>query len=169
MEAGSAARRSGGIEVGRKALVVGVDRRRLAGDAGRRPGGEELALVDAGGRRGRNVERQAEVPEDLACGRPLLDGGDDAPGATAGTGEDLEKEDASEQVPPGHPLDARSPSLAPVDAAQAGVAVRAVSPTYAGSVKPAGPILGFGGFEDRQIEEAARRLGDVIGGVGASR
>ncbi|MCA3232127.1 MAG: PLP-dependent aminotransferase family protein [Cupriavidus sp.] len=54
-------------------------------------------------------------------------------------------------------------------AAQAGVAVRAVSPTYAGSVKPAGLILGFGGFEDRQIEEAARRLGDVIGGVGASR
>ena len=53
-------------------------------------------------------------------------------------------------------------------AAEAGVSVRAVSPTYAGSVKPAGLILGFGGFDDGQIEDAARRLGGVIGRVAAS-
>jgi GntR family transcriptional regulator/MocR family aminotransferase len=47
-------------------------------------------------------------------------------------------------------------------AAKAGVALRAVSPTYADGKGPAGLILGFGGFTDPQIEEAARKLAGVI-------
>lgn len=53
-------------------------------------------------------------------------------------------------------------------AAEAGVAVRAVSPTYAADKPPPGLILGFGGFEDRAIEQAARRLAAVIGSVAAT-
>jgi len=44
----------------------------------------------------------------------------------------------------------------------AGVAVRALSPTYAGGRGPAGLVLGFGGFGDREIDVAAQRLADVI-------
>jgi len=47
-------------------------------------------------------------------------------------------------------------------AAQAGVSLRAVSPTYAGGNGPAGLVLGFGGFTDQQIEDAARKLAGVI-------
>lgn len=54
-------------------------------------------------------------------------------------------------------------------AAEAGVAVRAVSPTYAGANPPAGLILGFGGFGDREIEEAARRLAGAIAATAATR
>lgn len=54
-------------------------------------------------------------------------------------------------------------------AGEAGVAVRAVSPTYAGDRRPTGLVLGFGGFEDREIVEAARRLGKVIQSVAGAR
>lgn len=54
-------------------------------------------------------------------------------------------------------------------AAEAGVAVRAVSPTYAGGNGPAGLILGFGGFADAAIESAARRLGEIIGMAAKTR
>ncbi len=47
-------------------------------------------------------------------------------------------------------------------AADVGVAVRAVSPMYADGKGPAGLILGFGGFADRESEVAAERLGGVI-------
>ncbi|HEX7931940.1 MAG TPA: PLP-dependent aminotransferase family protein, partial [Paraburkholderia sp.] len=47
-------------------------------------------------------------------------------------------------------------------AAQAGVAVRAVSPMFsAGNGRP-GLVLGFGGFSSGQMEAAARRLASVI-------
>ncbi|GJG96942.1 PLP-dependent aminotransferase family protein [Cupriavidus pauculus] len=50
-------------------------------------------------------------------------------------------------------------------AADSGVAVRAVSPMYAGNKRPGGLVLGFGGFGDRQIEDAAQRLAGVIRAV----
>jgi GntR family transcriptional regulator/MocR family aminotransferase len=52
-------------------------------------------------------------------------------------------------------------------AADAGVAVRAVSPTYAGGKGCPGLILGFGGFSPQQMETAARDLAAVI--VSAAR
>jgi GntR family transcriptional regulator/MocR family aminotransferase len=51
--------------------------------------------------------------------------------------------------------------------ADAGVAVRAVSPTYAGGKGCPGLILGFGGFSPQQMETAARDLAAVI--VSAAR
>jgi GntR family transcriptional regulator/MocR family aminotransferase len=47
-------------------------------------------------------------------------------------------------------------------AARAGVALRAVSPTYADGKGPAGLVLGFGGFSDQQIEDAARKLAETL-------
>lgn len=50
-------------------------------------------------------------------------------------------------------------------AADAGVAVRAASPMFAtGSARP-GLILGFGGFSNAQMKEAAHRLAAVIASV----
>jgi GntR family transcriptional regulator/MocR family aminotransferase len=54
-------------------------------------------------------------------------------------------------------------------AAQAGVSLRAVSPTYAGGKGPAGLVLGFGGFSDAQIEGAARKLAEAIRSCRAPR
>lgn len=50
-------------------------------------------------------------------------------------------------------------------AAQSGVAVRAVSPLYAGRRGPMGLILGLGGFSDDEIEAATQRLTECIGAV----
>lgn len=47
-------------------------------------------------------------------------------------------------------------------AAQAGIAVRAVSPTFAPGTGRPGLILGFGGFSDTQMKAAAQRLAAVI-------
>ncbi len=47
-------------------------------------------------------------------------------------------------------------------AVEAGVAVRAVSPMYVDGNGPAGLILGFGGFTDREIEQAAQGVGRSI-------
>ncbi|WP_322013291.1 PLP-dependent aminotransferase family protein [Paraburkholderia sp. J12] len=47
-------------------------------------------------------------------------------------------------------------------AANAGVAVRAVSPLYAAGTARPGLILGFGGFSKAQMTEATRRLAAVI-------
>jgi len=47
-------------------------------------------------------------------------------------------------------------------AARAGVAVRAVSPMFSpGNGRP-GLVLGFGGFSNEQMKEAAKRLAAVI-------
>ena len=48
-------------------------------------------------------------------------------------------------------------------AAQAGVAVRAVSPMFAPDTARPGLVLGFGGFDRARIEAAAQRLADVVG------
>ncbi|MGT2512211.1 MocR-like pyridoxine biosynthesis transcription factor PdxR [Cupriavidus basilensis] len=45
---------------------------------------------------------------------------------------------------------------------EAGVALRPVSPMYAGRKGPAGLVLGFGGFGDKAIEEAARKLAAIL-------
>ena len=47
-------------------------------------------------------------------------------------------------------------------AAESGVAVRAVSPMYAGRRRPMGLILGLGGFSDNEIEAATQRLAACI-------
>ncbi|QVN20770.1 PLP-dependent aminotransferase family protein [Burkholderia pyrrocinia] len=47
-------------------------------------------------------------------------------------------------------------------AAQAGVAVRAVSPMFAPGTARPGLVLGFGGFGRAQMEAAAQRLADVV-------
>ncbi|RQS85961.1 MocR-like pyridoxine biosynthesis transcription factor PdxR [Burkholderia seminalis] len=47
-------------------------------------------------------------------------------------------------------------------AAQAGVAVRAVSPMFAPGTARPGLVLGFGGFDRAQMEAAAQRLADVV-------
>ncbi|WP_322026549.1 PLP-dependent aminotransferase family protein [Burkholderia sp. BCC1977] len=48
-------------------------------------------------------------------------------------------------------------------AAQAGVAVRAVSPMFAPGTARPGLVLGFGGFDRARMEAAAQRLADVVG------
>ncbi|NHL69849.1 PLP-dependent aminotransferase family protein [Burkholderia ambifaria] len=48
-------------------------------------------------------------------------------------------------------------------AAQAGVAVRAVSPMFAPGTERPGLVLGFGGFDRARMEAAAQRLADVVG------
>ncbi|MGU7779402.1 MocR-like pyridoxine biosynthesis transcription factor PdxR [Burkholderia sp. PU8-34] len=53
-------------------------------------------------------------------------------------------------------------------AADAGVAVRAVSPMFAPGTGRPGLVLGFGGFSRAQIETAAQRLADVIAAAGAA-
>ncbi|AOK20561.1 DNA-binding protein [Burkholderia cepacia] len=53
-------------------------------------------------------------------------------------------------------------------AAQAGVAVRAVSPMFAPGTARPGLVLGFGGFGRAQMEAAAQRLADVIAMVAAA-
>ncbi|WP_343586536.1 PLP-dependent aminotransferase family protein [Herbaspirillum sp.] len=54
-------------------------------------------------------------------------------------------------------------------AAQAGVAVRPVSPMFApGSARP-GLVLGFGGFSGEQMEEAARKLAAAIRALAGRR
>ncbi|WP_431824253.1 PLP-dependent aminotransferase family protein [Burkholderia sp. F1] len=50
-------------------------------------------------------------------------------------------------------------------AADAGVAVRAVSPMFAPGTGRPGLVLGFGGFDRAQMEAAAQRLADVIAAV----
>lgn len=50
-------------------------------------------------------------------------------------------------------------------AAQAGVAVRAVSPMFAPGTARPGLVLGFGGFGRAQMEAAAQRLADVVSSV----
>ncbi|TCW77337.1 DNA-binding protein [Burkholderia sp. SRS-46] len=52
-------------------------------------------------------------------------------------------------------------------AAEAGVAVRAVSPMFAPGTGRPGLVLGFGGFSPAQMEAAAQRLADVIARVAA--
>ncbi|WP_347469332.1 PLP-dependent aminotransferase family protein [Burkholderia stagnalis] len=52
-------------------------------------------------------------------------------------------------------------------AAEAGVAVRAVSPMFAPGTGRPGLVLGFGGFSPAQMEAAAQRLADVIATVAA--
>ncbi|KVZ17573.1 PLP-dependent aminotransferase family protein [Burkholderia stagnalis] len=52
-------------------------------------------------------------------------------------------------------------------AAEAGVAVRAVSPMFAPGTGRPGLVLGFGGFSPAQMEAAAQRLADVIAAVAA--
>jgi len=54
-------------------------------------------------------------------------------------------------------------------AAKAGVSLRAVSPTYAEGNGPAGLVLGFGGFTDQQIDDAARKLATAIRSCRAAR
>jgi GntR family transcriptional regulator/MocR family aminotransferase len=44
----------------------------------------------------------------------------------------------------------------------AGIAVRAISPMYGGSVRRSGLMLGFGGFTTEQLEEAVGRLRTVL-------
>ncbi|AGK46934.1 aminotransferase class I and II family protein [Burkholderia thailandensis MSMB121] len=51
-------------------------------------------------------------------------------------------------------------------AAQAGVAVRAVSPMFAPGTARPGLVLGFGGFSREQMDAAARRLAEVIAAAG---
>lgn len=53
-------------------------------------------------------------------------------------------------------------------AAQAGVAVRAVSPMFAPGTARPGLVLGFGGFGRAQMEAAAQRLADVVASSGHS-
>ncbi|RKU01637.1 DNA-binding protein [Burkholderia sp. Nafp2/4-1b] len=52
-------------------------------------------------------------------------------------------------------------------AAQAGVAVRAVSPMFAPGTGRPGLVLGFGGFDRARMEAAAQRLADVVGEAAA--
>jgi GntR family transcriptional regulator/MocR family aminotransferase len=51
-------------------------------------------------------------------------------------------------------------------AAEAGVAVRAVSPMFANGTERPGLVLGFGGFTRAEMEQAARRLADAIVSAG---
>ncbi|WP_321910411.1 MocR-like pyridoxine biosynthesis transcription factor PdxR [Burkholderia cepacia] len=54
-------------------------------------------------------------------------------------------------------------------AAQAGVAVRAVSPMFAPGTARPGLVLGFGGFGRAQMEAAAQRLADVVSSAESRR
>ncbi|MFS8931365.1 PLP-dependent aminotransferase family protein [Cupriavidus taiwanensis] len=45
---------------------------------------------------------------------------------------------------------------------EAGVALRPVSSMYGGSRRPSGLVLGFSGFEDKAIEDAARKLAEIL-------
>ncbi|WP_454688106.1 MocR-like pyridoxine biosynthesis transcription factor PdxR [Achromobacter aloeverae] len=56
-------------------------------------------------------------------------------------------------------------------AAAQGIAVRALSPTYAGDVAPVrqGLILGFGGFAATDLAQAVARLAAIIAGAGHAR
>lgn len=47
-------------------------------------------------------------------------------------------------------------------AKDAGISLRAVSPMYAGGRGPSGLVLGFGGFGNKEIEMAARKLAAIL-------
>ncbi|KVG65218.1 PLP-dependent aminotransferase family protein [Burkholderia pseudomultivorans] len=54
-------------------------------------------------------------------------------------------------------------------AADAGIAVRAVSPMFAPGTARPGLVLGFGGFGRAQLEAAAQRLAQVVAAAGPAR